>query len=126
MIAALRPLRSATAPASRLFGLPRRLWLALGLALSLLLAQQIALQHSVNHLAEQTEQGQRQRDKAHQTTEQCAQCLALASLTGAPPAQQTLPSSTASHETRCHTQPATLPFGGCFPFASRAPPVFPQ
>ena len=63
----------------------QRLLAALSLALALLVVQQAAAQHPLSHFAEQSGQ---QQHKSQPSTEQCGKCLALASLSGAPPASQ--------------------------------------
>ncbi len=98
----------------------QRLVAALGLALALLVVQQATLQHSVSHYAEQSEQ---QQHKGHPVAEQCAKCLALASLSGAPPASHYLPLPTPGSEAIAYFQYIAHRPVDRLPFSARAPPL---
>lgn len=89
------------------------------LAVALVAAQQGVLQHAVSHLQEHLGQ---QSSKGHLASEQCSKCLALASLTGAPPANQRLDLPAATSAAPYARPLSAYRPAGSFPFSSRAPP----
>jgi hypothetical protein len=102
--------------------LPQRLRALLGsllLALALVAVQQGVLQHSISHLQEHLGQTS---SKGHFAAEQCGKCLALASLSGAPSANQHLALPAATSAAPCAQALNAYRPAGCFPFSSRAPP----